>query len=55
MLIAYALTLLRWGGFAGIDSKAFPDYYAYALRVAQAPAVAAAMARERISLDTYRA
>src|SRR5688572_8783431 len=52
---AYALTLLRWGGFAGIDPKAFPEYYAYAQRVAQAPAVAAGMARERISLDTYKA
>jgi glutathione S-transferase len=52
---AYALTLLRWGGFAGVDPKAFPDYYAYAQRVAQAPAAAAAMARERISLDTYKA
>ncbi len=38
-----------------IDPKAFPDYYAYAQRVAQAPAAAAAMARERISLDTYKA
>jgi glutathione S-transferase len=51
---AYALTLLRWGGFAGIDPKALPEYYAYAQRVAQAPAVAAAMARERISLDTFK-
>jgi glutathione S-transferase len=51
---AYALTLLRWGGFAGVDPKAVPGYYAYAQRVAQAPPVAAALARERISLDTFK-
>lgn len=52
---AYALTLLRWGGFAGIDPRSLGVYRAYAEKVAQAPAVAAAMARERISLDTYKA
>ena len=51
---AYAFTLLRWGGFAGIDPRSFPDYRAYAERVMQAPPVAAAAARERISLDTYK-
>jgi glutathione S-transferase len=51
---AYALTLLRWGGFAGIDPRSLPAYRAYAERVSQAPPVAAAMARERISLDTYK-
>ena len=51
---AYAFTLLRWGGFAGIDYKGFPGYYAYAQRVVQAPPVAAALARERIALDTYK-
>jgi glutathione S-transferase len=51
---AYALTLLRWGGFAGIDPHSLPAYHAYAERVMQAPPVAAAMARERISLDTYK-
>jgi glutathione S-transferase len=52
---AYALTLLRWGGFAGIDPRSLAAYRAYAERVSQAPPVAAAMARERISLDTYKA
>jgi glutathione S-transferase len=52
---AYAFTLLRWGGFAGIDPKSLPAYYAYAQKLMQAPPVAAALARERISLDTYKA
>jgi glutathione S-transferase len=52
---AYVLTLLRWGGFAGIDPKTLPAYHAYAQKVMQLPPVAAAMARERISLDTYKA
>ena len=51
---AYAFTLLRWGGFAGIDPRSFPGYLAYAERVLQAPPVAAAAARERIRLDTYK-
>jgi glutathione S-transferase len=51
---AYAFTLLRWGGFAGIDPRALPAYRAHAERVMQAPPVAAALARERIGLDTYK-
>jgi len=51
---AYAFTLLRWGGFAGIDPRSLPAYHAYAERVMRAPPVAAAAARERIALDTYR-
>jgi glutathione S-transferase len=52
---AYLFTLLRWGGFAGIDPKSLPAYYAYAQKLIQAPPMAAALARERISLDTYKA
>jgi glutathione S-transferase len=52
---AYAFTLLRWGGYAGIDPRGLPAYKAYAERVMQAPPVAAALARERIALDTYKA
>ena len=52
---AYAFTLLRWGGYAGIDPKSLPAYHAYAQRVMQAPPVAAALARERITLDTFKA
>jgi hypothetical protein len=52
---AYVLTLLRRGGFAGIDPKSPPRYYDYARQLLKAPPIAAAMARERISLDTYKA
>ena len=51
---AYAFTLLRWGGFAGVDPQSLPAYHAYIQRVMQHPAVAAALARERIGLDTYK-
>jgi glutathione S-transferase len=51
---AYAFVLLRWGGIVGIDPKSLPGYHAYIQRVIQAPPVAAAMARERIALDTYK-
>ena len=52
---AYALTFLRWGGLGGIDPATLPAYQAYAARVAAQPPVAAAMAREGINLDTYKA
>ena len=51
---AYAFTLLRWGGFAGIDPKSLPKYLSYVQGVIEAPPVKAAMARERIGLDTYK-
>lgn len=51
---AYAFVFLRWGGFVGIDPKSLPGYHAYIQRVMQAPPVAAALARERIALDTYK-
>ncbi len=51
---AYAFTLLRWGGFAGIDPASLPSYRAYVERVMQAAPVAAALARERVKLDTYK-
>jgi glutathione S-transferase len=47
--------LLRWGGFAGIDPKGLPKYYSHAQRAMQQPPMAAALARERIRLDTYKA
>ncbi len=53
---AYAFTFLRWGGYAGIDPKSLPAYHAYIVeRVVAHPAVAAALARERIQLDTFKA
>ena len=51
---AYAFTLLRWGGYAGIDPQSLPAYLAYVGRVMAAPPVAAALERERIKLDTYK-
>lgn len=52
---AYSFTFLRWGGYAGIDPKSLPAYYAYiAERVMPHPAVAAALARERVQLDTFK-
>jgi glutathione S-transferase len=52
---AYAFTLLRWGGFAGIDPKSLPTYHSYVTeRVMTHPAVAAALARERVQLDTFK-
>jgi len=52
---AYAFTLLRWGGIAGIDPKSLPAYLAYVERVMGAAPVAAVLERERIRLDTYKA
>jgi glutathione S-transferase len=51
---AYAFTLLRWGGFAGIDPQSLPQLFSYVRRVAEMPPVKAALARERIALDTYK-
>ena len=51
----YALTFMRWGGFAGIDPASMPAYKAYVERVAEQAPVASAMAREGIKLDTYKA
>ena len=52
---AYAFTLLRWGGYAGIDPQSLPSYLAYAERAMTAAPMAAALERERIKLDTYKA
>jgi glutathione S-transferase len=51
---AYAFTLLRWGGIAGVDPKSLPGYLAYVERVMAAAPVAAALERERVKLDTYK-
>jgi glutathione S-transferase len=53
-LDAYAVTLFRWGGFAGIDPRSLPLYHAHAERILRAPPLAVAAARERIALDTYK-
>ena len=54
-LDAYALTLLRWGGFAQIDPTGFPALWAHVQKVAQIPGVARAIERERLQLNLYKA
>ena len=53
-LDAYALTLLRWGGFAQIDPTSFPALWAHVQKVAQQPGVARAIERERLQLNLYK-
>ena len=52
---AYALTLLRWGGFAGHDPQQFPALWAHVQQLAQLPGVARAIERERLQLSVYKA
>ena len=52
---AYALTLLRWGGFAGHDPQQFPALWSHVQKVAQLPPVARAIERERLQLNVYKA
>lgn len=53
-LDAYALTLLRWGGFARIDPTGFSALWAHVQRVAALPYVARAIERERLQLNLYK-
>ena len=53
-LDAYALTLLRWGGFAGHDPALFPVLWAHVQRIAALPFVARAIERERLQLNVYK-
>lgn len=53
-LDAYALTLLRWGGIAGIDPADFASLQGFVGRVAQLPPVARVMERERLQLNMFR-
>lgn len=54
-LDAYALVLLRWGGFAKIDPTSFPALWAHVQKVAQQPGVAKAIERERLQLNLFKA
>ena len=54
VLDAYALTLLRWGGFAGIDPNNCPATWALAQAYAELPGVARAIERERLQLNVYK-
>lgn len=53
-LDAYVLTLLRWGTIAGIDPQGYPTLWAFVQRVAQEPAVARVIERERLVLNLYK-
>ena len=53
-LDAYALTLLRWGGFAGIDPTSLPATWDLAQRFAALPPVARAVEREKLMLNIYK-
>lgn len=55
VLDSYVLTLLRWSGFAGIKASDYPALAALVDRLMQLPPVAAAMARERITMQVPRA
>ena len=52
---AYAFTLLRWGGYAGVDPAGYPALHAFVERVMAVPPVAVVLERERVKLDTYKA
>jgi glutathione S-transferase len=54
-LDVYSLTLLRWGGFAGIDPTRHEALWAHVQKVAQQPGVAKAIERERLQLNLYKA
>jgi len=51
---AYAFTLLRWGGYAGIDPVSFPGLKDHVEAAMKSAPLAAALERERTKLDTYR-
>lgn len=53
-LDAYALTLLRWGGYAGIDPLGLPQLWALVQRLAVLPAVAQVIERERLQLNVFQ-
>lgn len=53
-LDAYALTLLRWGGLAGIDPTGYAALWAHVQKVAALPAVQRAIERERLQLNLYK-
>jgi glutathione S-transferase len=53
-LDAYALVLLRWGGFAKVDPTGYRALWAHVNKVAELPAVQRAIERERLQLNLYR-
>ncbi|GAC1526097.1 MAG: glutathione transferase GstA [Ramlibacter sp.] len=53
-LDAYALTLLRWSGLAGINPTTLPALWAHVQKVAALAPVARAIARERLQLNLFQ-
>lgn len=53
-LDAYTLTLLRWGTMFGIDPADTPALWAHVQTVAQLPAVARVLERERLPLSFFK-
>jgi glutathione S-transferase len=53
-LDVYALTLLRWGGFAKVDPTQFKTLWQHVQKVAQQPGVQRAIERERLELNLYQ-
>ena len=53
-LDAYALTLLRWGTMTGIDPTSLPTLWTHVNKVAQLPAVACVIERERLQLSLFK-
>ncbi|MDB5751635.1 MAG: glutathione S-transferase-like protein [Ramlibacter sp.] len=53
-LDAYALTLLRWGGYAKIDPTGYTALWAHVQKIAGLPGLQRAMARERLELNVYQ-
>ena len=51
---AYAFTLLRWGGFVDVDPRSLPKLKACVEQAMESEPFKAALARERIALDTFK-
>jgi glutathione S-transferase len=54
VLDAYATTVMRWGGFAGIDPTSLTATWALANAYTALPAVARAVEREKLQLNVYQ-
>jgi glutathione S-transferase len=53
-LDAYALTLFRWATVAGINPDNYPQLWAFVQKVAEQPAIAKTMERERLQLNCFK-
>jgi glutathione S-transferase len=53
-LDAYAITLVRWGGMAGLDPLQWAAAWPHLQKVAAVPAVARVIERERLQLNMFK-